>query len=36
MIGQIDLEKAADAEVVGVLALRRASKQARAGHWSAS
>ena len=32
MTGQIDLEKAADAEVVGVLAVPRGGKQARAGH----
>jgi hypothetical protein len=29
MTGQIYLEKAADAEVVGVLAVRRGGKQAR-------
>ena len=36
MTGQIDLEKAADAEVVGVLAIPRGGKQARAGHWTSS
>ena len=36
MTGHIDLEKAADAEVVGVLAVRRGGKQARAGHWTSS
>jgi hypothetical protein len=36
MTGQIDLEKAADAEVAGVLAVRRGGKQTRAGHWTSS
>ena len=36
MTGQIDLEKAADAEVVGVLAVRRGGTQARAGNWRSS
>ena len=36
MTGQIDLEKAADAEVVGVLAVRRGGKQARTAHWTSS
>jgi len=34
MTGQIDLGKAADAEVVGMLAVRRGGKQTRAGHWT--
>src|ERR1035441_5992666 len=36
MTGQIGLEKAAAEEVVGVLAVRRASKEAQAGPWSAA
>ncbi len=36
LTAQIDLEKAAVAEVVGVLAVPRGGKQTRAGHWSSS